>query len=138
VKIAFDVHKTIIDNPEFFKPLMKILMHTGNDVCIVSGPPSDQIYKELKLAGFDYGIHYRMIYSVVDFAKNITNIAMSQDGDGNWWCDDTIWWTLKGQICKKYDIESLIDNDIRYKPEVSKNSTFIFWNNETKELYYGH
>jgi len=132
MKIAFDVHGTIDTSPEVFKPIMKMFMRSGVDIVIFSGPPKDDIDKELWNLDFEKGIHYSEIYSVVDLLKSI-DIPMEQDKNGNWWCAEKPWWKAKGMLCEAVHVDIVIDNDFRYQYDIEKHATFIHWDLRLKE-----
>jgi len=131
MRIAFDVHGTIDTSPEVFKPMMQMFMRSGVDVVIFSGPPKDQIYKELNNLGYDEGIHYSKVYSVVDFLK-VIDVEMKQDEKGHWWCDEKPWWESKGMLCEAVHVDMVIDNDFRYQLEIETHATFIHWDSRLK------
>lgn len=127
MKIAFDVHGTIGQYPHIFKPVMNIMIQSGIDVCVLSGPPFDEIVKELISLEYTMGKHFNSIYSVVDYLREDVPHLMTQDDLGRWWTDDKIWWASKGKICNKYEIGALIDNETKYKPFMISPTKFIHW-----------
>ena len=133
MKIAFDVHGTIKESPEIFKPMMKMFVESGHEVVIISGPPLEEIYKEVSNLGYKDPTHYSEICSVVAYISICTDVVMTQDENGNWWCDEGIWWDVKGDICSKYEIDMIIDNDLRYKPNMPALTKFIHWDEKFKE-----
>ena len=131
MRIAFDVHGTIDTSPEVFKPMMQMFMRSGVGVVIFSGPPTNDIEKELKKLNYEQGVHFNEVYSVVDFLKAI-DTPMEQDKKGHWWCDEKIWWETKGLMCEDVCIDMVIDNDFRYEQAVKKHATFIHWDSRLK------
>jgi len=132
MRIAFDVHGTIDTSPEVFKPMMKMFMRSGVDVVIFSGPPINKIAKELLMNDYEQGVHFNTAYSVVDFLKSI-DIEMEKDENGNWWCDEKVWWEAKGLMCEAVHVDMVIDNDFRYQQSVERFATFIHWDSRMKE-----
>lgn len=114
MKIAFDLHGVLEKYPKQFKTIFGALKGLGMTVCVMSGPPRQQIFDELRKIGFfptwDYIDH---VYSIVDFLKE-QSVEMWQDKDGNWWCDDVNWWSSKGNMCEKYKVNVLIDDRTEY------------------------
>jgi len=133
MKVAFDVHGTIDDasfiSKSTMRMMLKIFMDSGLDIYIISGPPEEQIHKELKKLGYIEGthFHYDNVFSVVDFIRFNTDVKMTQDEKGYWWCDETFWWDSKGIICEKFGIDIMFDNDIRYKKNMPHITKFIHW-----------
>jgi len=132
MRIAIDVHGTIDTSPEVFKPMMKMFMRSGIDVVIFSGPPKLHIYNELVMLNYEKGIHFNNIYSVVDFLKSI-DVPMTKDSNGNWWCDEKVWWEAKGLMCEAVHVDMVIDNDFRYQQSIEEHVTFIHWDYRLKE-----
>jgi len=128
MKFAFDIHGTIGSFPLIFKPIMSTYVTAGIKVCIISGPPEEQLKNELYDLGYFEGIHYNDgIYSVVDFLKTQTNIEMDQHENGSWYCEDHIWWNSKGLMCDIFNIDLITDNDIRYNANMPSKTTFVHW-----------
>lgn len=129
MKIAFDIHGTIAKNPEVFKPMMDAYVNSGVEVFIISGPPEEQIRPELIKLGYFESIHFQKdnVISVVDYLRFNTDVPMRQDEKGYWWCDELYWWDSKGILCEKFEIDIIIDNDMRYKKNIPHITTFIHW-----------
>lgn len=134
MKIAFDVHGTIKENPEIFKPLMVMLIKSGVQVYIISGPPNYQIRDELTELGYKENKHYSKIESVVDFLIFKTQTKMTQDENDNWWCDERIWWSAKGSICYAYNVDIIIDNELKYKKAMPPKTIFVHWQQKYTEV----
>ena len=112
--IAFDLHGTIDTDPNTFKMSFQFLRESNKDkIAIISGPPKDQIEKELKALNLVIKEDYDYIFSVVDhlLEKGLKPIKVQ---DGNYWFDEEEWWKSKSEICKKIQVEVITDNDIRY------------------------
>jgi len=129
MKVAFDIHGTIDTDVGMFKKIMNTLTLLGIEVSVMSGPPVEIIMKQLKELRLVYGIHYKDIYSVVDYLT-VACVEMKQDNNGNWWAKDTDWWSAKGKMCERYGISTLIDNEIRYKNAVKFPTNFILYNKD--------
>ena len=111
VRIAFDIHGVIDTYPKILKPMISMLKATGQDVVIVSGPKSDEIWREMVKLGIS-GVPY---YSVVDFLEN-QGVEFTYDSKSTPWCDEETWWDSKARICQHYDIDYLIDDSYKYEP----------------------
>lgn len=121
--IAFDFHGVLEAYPDKFKQLLQSL-NQNHVIIVLSGPPLDQIYKELKTAGYDYG-HFDHALSVVDWIKSQGH-EMKLNEQGTWCCDDKIWWPSKARICEENRIDMLFDDKIRYKKYIKDdNPLFI-------------
>lgn len=117
MKIAFDVHGVIDTYPEIIFPMIKLLREIGNKICVVSGPEELIIREHLeKLKFFDTCLiaKWMPVYSVVDFLKN-TGVHTWEDENGNVWADDQNWWDSKAKICKRENIDYIIDDSKKYK-----------------------
>ncbi len=113
MEIAFDFHGVLEKYPSKFRPFLASL-RIINTITILSGPTYKQIEKELTSKGYQLHKHYDEIISVVDWLKS-KNVKMNQHENGNWYCEDEIWWASKAKICEEYGIEMLFDDKLEYK-----------------------
>jgi len=123
MRIAFDVHGTLdadVTVRNFFDLLDSCPEY---EVFIISGPPKDEIEKELLQLGII--IDDSRIISVVDFLK-YKGVPM-EERNGSWWCDEEAWWESKGLICREYHIDIIIDDKIRYKRYMPESTKFMLW-----------
>jgi len=116
MKIAFDVHGVIDKYPEIICPMIKLLYIMGNIICVVSGPSCELINNDLKKLDVynKVGLAWMPIYSVVDFLQQ-QGVKTWKDKDGNIWADDESWWDSKAKICKRENIDYIIDDSEKYK-----------------------
>jgi hypothetical protein len=135
MKIGVDLHGVIDNDPEWFHRFLgNLLVECGRwkdrafTVCIVSGPPKEDILRELKKHGFLPGMDFDEVYSVVDHLKE-KGVEMWQDERRRWWTHDKIWWKAKAEICEKQNIDIMIDD--------KKEWGAHFKNIKTKFLLYG-
>lgn len=123
MRIAFDVHGTLNTDVTIRQFLDSLDSAQEHEVFIVSGPPANEIEAELLQLGII--IDESRIISVVDFLKS-KGVPM-QKKDGNWWCDEEIWWESKGLICREYHIDIIFDDKIRYKRNMPEFTKFVLW-----------
>jgi len=122
--IAFDVHGTL-DTDMVIRDFVSLLSYNPDfKIFIISGPPTEQIKKELVELGIN--IEKVQILSVVDYLKS-KNISMYQDKKGTWWCNEESWWASKGMICAEYEIDMIFDDKIRYSHDMPETTKFISW-----------
>lgn len=127
--IGIDLHGVLNKNPHIMAPLLAEICRSSI-VTVISGPPAEEIKKELDLLGYKNGIHYNDIISVVDFIKS-KGVEMQQDKRGHWRCDEPTWWSSKAEICDKYSVDILFDDSEKYKPHfVYGNTKFILMKGE--------
>lgn len=112
MKIAYDFHGVIETYPGIFKPMLETL-NQQHELFIISGPPIQQLKRELEATGYYMGIHYQEAISVVDWLKE-QQVPMDQYADGSWYCDKHIWWGSKAAICEAYEIDVLYDDKLEY------------------------
>lgn len=125
MRIAFDIHGTLDDDPLFvLKEIFNSMLMCGHEVFIISGPPTDQIKKELKALSIPESSV--TIISIVDWLLD-KKVKMSLDSKGNWWCDEFIWWSSKGNICRNLGIDAIFDDKIEYKANMPETTKFIQW-----------
>ena len=127
MKVAFDVHGTLDRSPQMIIIWMKMFRESGHDICIISGPPILEIRKHLNEIHGEFFKDFIQIYSVVDWIKD-QGIAMDQNENGSWYCNDAHWWRSKAVMCQEFDIDMIIDNEIRYKKHFPGNISFVHWN----------
>lgn len=125
MKIAFDIHGTLDKDPEILLPMMKALMKTST-IYIISGPPLTEVLNHLAKLNCEFLKHYDKAFSVVDFIRT-SGVEMEQHENGSWYCDEENWWKSKARMCSYYEIDILIDNDIKYKEWLQVNTKFILW-----------
>jgi hypothetical protein len=133
--IGIDLHGVIDDDPDWFHGyIINLMTECGrwnepvNTVCIISGPPREDILKELEKLEFHHHAEFDEIYSVVDHLQE-KGIEMWQDDNGRWWTHDEDWWKAKAEICEKHNVDVLIDD----KKEWGEHFKHI----KTKFLLYG-
>ncbi len=113
MKIGIDLHGVLDDNIESAQFHLSKLVQDGDTVLVISGPPTAQIKKELTELGFEQGVHYHEIKSVVDHLKE-TGAEMWQDEKERWWTHDDIWWGTKGEICEQCEVDIMVDDHIEF------------------------
>lgn len=129
MKIGVDLHGVIDSDPDLFKKLFTFMYFRDREVYIVSGPPKSEIISELKELGFEKGLHYKEVHSIVDFLKE-NGVEMWQDKNRRWWSNDRDWCESKAKICDKLSLEWMMDDKEMYKP--------AFDNIKTKFVLYVH
>lgn len=120
MKIAFDFHGVLETHPDRFKAILRPL-RIDHTIIILSGPPLDQIYDELKKCNYLKGYHYDYALSVVDWLKK-KGVKMSLNEHGSWYCGERTWWRSKSRICKENNIEILFDDNLNYKKYIIDNN----------------
>jgi len=126
--IGIDLHGVIDDDPDRFKDICIGFTCWECCVYIISGPPEDEIEKELKKHKIYRDKHFGAILSVVDHLKE-KGAKMWQDDRDRWWASDEEWWRSKAELCEKHNVDILIDD----KEEWGEH----FKNIKTKFLLYG-
>ena len=114
MKIGIDLHGVVDSDPTFFKKLLTYMTICDIEMYIVSGPPKTEIINELNELGFKKRIHYKEVYSIVDFLKE-SGVRMSQDKYDRWWSNEEDWCKSKARICDRHSISCMIDDKEMYK-----------------------
>ncbi len=134
MNVAFDIHGTLDNDDDgmlrgifdaFCEPQWE-----GVKVFIVSGPPVEQIKKELEALGIDYSD--LTIISVVDYLKR-KGYYMWNTPKG-WFARSDVWWKSKGMICEEYNIDMIFDDLIQYKKYMPETTKFILWQGYKRRL----
>lgn len=148
MNIAFDVHGTLDNDDdrllrgilEDFLARWDVVEMNGSKskkalhkVFVISGPPKDQIKRELDALKIDYT--NITIISVVDYLKR-KGYYMWNTSRG-WFSHPKIWWEAKGMICEEYNIRMIFDDKIQYKANMPETTKFILWRGLNAPEYYG-
>ena len=115
MKIGIDLHGVIDSDPDLFKRLLTFMYLKDREVYIVSGPPKSEITTELEGLGFEEVLHYKEVYSIVDFLKE-SGVEMWQDENRRWWSNNKDWLESKAKICDKLSLEYMLDDKEMYRP----------------------
>lgn len=115
IKIGVDLHGVIDRNIELFKILSVAVRLCGVKIYVISGPPSDDVEKELHSMYISKSIHYDEVCTIVDYLQT-QPVDMWKDEKNTWWTQEENWWSAKAAICKELGITMMIDNTDKYKP----------------------
>jgi hypothetical protein len=113
-RIGIDLHGVIDHYFAWWTAWIAAMVSNGDEVYIISGPPKEEIVAELYGYGLERGKHYTEVISVVDYLKE-KKAHMWLDNKNTWWAEDEDWWTAKGDICAKYEVDEMWDDQARYK-----------------------
>lgn len=126
MNIAFDIHGTLdlYEKMRSFLWILEKFQHSTSNIkiFIISGAPEEEIRKELDELELPQKVH---IISVVDYLKAVDIAPMWQEKDGTWWTLPDVWWKSKGDICRDYKIDILIDNEEKYIENMPKSTIFL-------------
>ena len=106
IRVAMDLHGTLDTYPEL-RELFNYAIEKGHEVFIMSGSIKTTLVKELRKFK-DLNPKYELI-SVMDYARSL-GIKGADEG----YIDDDLYWALKSVLCKKYNIQALIDNEPKF------------------------
>jgi len=108
-KLGLDFHGVIDKYPELFSVLSNLVFGTGNKVYIITGHKDTP---ELRTDLEKYGIKYNEIISIIDYHERIgSHVWYDERGP---WIDADLWNVGKAELCKKYDINLMIDDSEMY------------------------
>jgi len=126
--LGLDIHGVIDSSPEFFIGITEWLKKEHNmSIVIVSGPPTEQIIKELDALHFVKGRNFDKMFSIVDYLKS-KNTKMWQDTRGRWWANEDDWWSSKSKICSANNVDAHVDDKLEYAPWFNATKTrFCIW-----------
>lgn len=125
-----DFHGVIDAYPEKIKNLMISLFNNPNDnVYICTGESRDDVIVKIEELDFtkidEHGFRIRLYKDIISISdileRRLHPDEIEYDFNGNMWVDDSIWWKMKGEICKKYNIDVMIDDSEEYFAHVPKN-----------------
>lgn len=127
INVAIDLHGTYDEYPNQFDSIMRELIQKhGIQFWIFSGSRQNKIEDYLKIHSRTNTDDFKFVYprlqylSIVDFCfdQKLPMIQKSNPKTGNpsWYFDgdEQIWWAMKSIICKKMNINILIDDKPQY------------------------
>ena len=115
MKIGIDFHGVIEDYPEIFISFLEALVRKGNEVHIITGPDFTHALNEVTTAGYEEGIHYTQLHSVVDHLKG-REVESWIDEKGRFWASDHDWWSTKALMCNELGLDLMVDDSVEYEP----------------------
>ncbi len=122
MRYMIDLHGVIDANPSTFKKITEDLIKNGNFIYICTGTRLQDALDKLKKLGFKKNINFNQIISISEILENtLPSTEIEYDVNMNLWVDDTLWWPMKGKICKEYIIDVIIDDSEEYFVHVPKN-----------------
>lgn len=125
-RVAYDLHGTIDIKPTIYKTFFKNSRRQGNEIYIISGPPTEQVIKELQDIDFIKGRDYDKAIGVVTYLLENGHIPTKIDHNGNYWFEEKAWWASKAQICTDYKISGLIDNEEQYAADFRFTKAYFY------------
>ena len=134
MKIGIDLHGVADKYPAIVKPCLEALHTLGVEIIFLSGPPKEDVGRELHKLGYIPHNHYDGIISVVDFLRE-SGTHMWKDHKDTWWCSDEDWWSAKAKICRKEGITVVIDDSPQFEPYFDEDVTFILVGSEEITTY---
>ena len=110
MKIGIDIHGVINKNPKFFAKLTTLLVGSGNEVHILTGPRFEKVESTLKR----YKIKYTHFFSIVEYEekRGVTQIVWNKKGDP--FMDINVWDRAKASYAKKHKLDLHIDDSTKY------------------------
>ena len=118
-----DLHGVIDSNPSGFKKITEDLIKCGNFIYICTGKRFQDAWDELKTLGFKKNINFNQIISISEILEmKLPASEIEYDVNMNLWVDDTLWWPMKGSLCKEHSINVIIDDSEEYFVYVPKNN----------------
>jgi hypothetical protein len=109
IKIGVDIHGVATDQAEFFRELTALLVSSGNEVHILTGPPLSIARAEADALG----LTYTHIFSITDHhVQSGTSVVF--DSKGHPHMDEYLWDKTKAEYCLKHDINLHLDDTDAY------------------------
>ncbi|MCK5600329.1 hypothetical protein KAR91_00500 [Candidatus Pacearchaeota archaeon] len=124
MKIAVDIHGVINSKPKFFKEFIDLFVDNGHEVHILTGRLLNERLDE-KLN--DFGINYTHIFSMAQYLIESDENVHWEDDD-NPWFDDKVWNEVKGEYCRKHNVDLCIDDTEAYMQHFS--TPFLLYRDE--------
>lgn len=114
--LGLDIHGVINAMPDFFAFLSDSFIKNGGRVHIITGGSlTEKLLNEIK----EFGIKYTHIFSVYDYliesGEPTNGERIFTDGTHQKRFADDVWDRVKGDYCKKHNINLHIDDTLAYK-----------------------
>jgi hypothetical protein len=126
-KLGLDLHGVIDTHPvRYIKLANIILKYSYSEVHILSGPPMEQLMKELQEIANKYNqghMFWTHTFSIVEHIKE-TGVPYNIDDKGHYWCNKVKWDEAKGLYAKEKGLDLIIDNNSDYYP-YCPNGSFL-------------
>ena len=133
MKIGLDIHGVISDAPDFLLELATLVVSAGGEIHILTGSPIKKAILELKSFGFENGISYTHIYSIMDFLDESELEPIGHNdkyGNLNIYADDD-WDRCKGDYCREHNIDLHLDDSLLYEKYFTTGFARFFTNTNT-------
>ena len=116
MSLGLDIHGVINAMPDFFAFLSDSFIKNGGRVHIITGGSlTEKLLNEIK----GFGIRYTHIFSVYDYliesGEPTNGERIFTDGTHQKRFADDVWDRVKGDYCKKHNINLHIDDTLAYK-----------------------
>lgn len=132
MKYMIDLHGVIDANPKVFKKMTEDLIKSGNMVYVCTGSRFQDAWDKLNKFNFKKNVNFNQILSISEILEErIPAAEIEYDVNMNLWVDDMLWWPMKGNLCKEYNINVIIDDSEEYFVYVPKNVIKLHYH-ETK------
>lgn len=109
IKIGVDIHGVANESVEFFRELTGLLVRSGHEVHILTGPPLEIARSEVE----SLGLKYTHIFSITDHHVSIGS-DVTFDSKGHPFMDEYLWDKTKAEYCMKHDIQLHLDDSDAY------------------------
>lgn len=124
LKFGFDFHG-VLDTGEVWKLISELLINNGHEVHLITGSMwGDKFRKELKNAGIVEGINFTKFFSVSDFLIE-EGCNATFDVNGNPYFPNRLWNRVKGDYCKRENIDMHFDDSTEYHKYFSTPNAII-------------
>lgn len=137
MNIGIDIHG-VIQNCEVYEILSQLKDQFPEiNYYIISGAPVNELISELSDIYTESQLKlFSGYYSIIQHLwDNYYEGTIFKNSKG-WWYQhivdqddigDITWWTIKSEIAEKYNIQYVIDDNIRYKQGFLNDSNFILY-----------
>lgn len=135
MKIGLDLHGVISDLPDVFKFLNEAVIAKGGEVHILTGSTLEKAQRELDDLGFEKGIHYTILFSIVNHhIENGTEITGYHAVNKNPEFPNEDWDKTKAEYCAKNNINLHIDDSMIYNDYFTTPFARLFTHTNTPKI----
>lgn len=128
IKIGFDIHGVIGQDPHFFATIISMLRMQGHEVHILTGREiTDGLTEKLS----DYGVTYDQLFSITTYHKEIGTCIRYKDGDPTQpLIAPPTWDRTKGDYAKRMGLNIHIDDSRVYGQYFGHDTQYLVYSPE--------
>lgn len=124
MKVGIDIHGVITENPKFFSKFSHMIVKSGGEVHVLTGPRFNRVEPILR----KHNIKYTHFFSIVEYEEKRGKVQIIWDKKGDPFMEMNVWDRTKAIYAKKHKLDLHIDDSAKYG-EYFKTPFALYKNN---------